>query len=316
MQELGRITVRLDQIVPNPMNAEIYGPIILDEEFIQSVRDSDLIQKPVITPIGDDMYEMVAGHRRHEAKRVIGSYEVECDLRAYDSDEEKTRDFIASNKHRTKDYNVLVREILAMENTYQTSCQPSDSAAIGEEIDALEKFRQTSEQMSAGDVALQMGVKPDLVKDIRTIHSPQYREQFLADLKRSGIKVKKAALSQFLKAWDKAAQDVMSGRIKPYQAASAIRDAKNVALGKPAKAKKGPEKQAPKYGQRIVPVADSGESVNNRDNAANFMLTNYDYGIVPYDEYDDSDSPGDDVVVIERQSLVNLLFDYGRFCSR
>jgi len=305
MEYLGRQTVAIDTLRNHPLNEEVYGATTADADLIESIRITGLLQPPVITPIGDSgSYRIIAGHRRILALTELGIDTVECEVRTYENDDEETFDFLASNKHRVKDYSILVREIIKLDTLPQTSCHTSSDADSEGESDLPANFAGGDMSgLSSADVAVRMGIKPDLVKNIRTIHSPVYRAKFLADLEKSGTKVKRAALTRFLKEWDKASEDVLAGKIKPYEAATAIREARNVALGKKP-AKKVAQPRAPKA-KKASASEDVMEPMNNADNANNFIFSgDYDYTVVD-----------DDNIVIARDELVKLLRDYATFCT-
>ncbi|MCX4515904.1 ParB N-terminal domain-containing protein [Streptomyces sp. NBC_01619] len=86
-------TLRLDQIRPNPRN--VRSDLKLTDQFLDSLRENGVIVPIVVLPPqpGDDMYDLVMGHRRY-----AGSLETGLDaIRAYVLDpsaREAGQDFI------------------------------------------------------------------------------------------------------------------------------------------------------------------------------------------------------------------------------
>lgn len=73
MESTGQVLaiVRCDSIVPSPVNRR-KGRNLKIEELAESIRQQGLIQTPLVRPIGDNKYEIVAGERRWRACSLIG----------------------------------------------------------------------------------------------------------------------------------------------------------------------------------------------------------------------------------------------------
>lgn len=51
------------------------------QELADSIRDIGLLQPIIVRPTTDDRYEIIAGHRRYIAHRMLGRHEIECCIR-------------------------------------------------------------------------------------------------------------------------------------------------------------------------------------------------------------------------------------------
>lgn len=256
-----KISLPVDELQPHPLQLEVYGTVDLDETFIDSIRTQGLIQPPVVTQIGLE-YVLISGHRRVEALKVLGVKYVEVLLRSYDSEEEMTLDFLASNKHRNKTSAVMIRETLKL-----LTAKPVPTGLSTSDIDDIAESVNFTEGLSTATVAQRVGMTTDFVKAVRVVFADSFREQYFDDLQKSGVKLSKSARKAFERQWDAVREQVVNDEINLYEAASAIRNERAKVTGKGAKVKN------PKPVKGKVVVLD--DDVNHHDNAMQFLREMY-----------------------------------------
>lgn len=90
------VVLKLDQIDPNPKNAEIFT---LDgiESLANNIAENGLIEYPIVKVKADNRYELIAGERRCAALRSLGQTEVKCIVRVVPGTEEALQQLIDSN---------------------------------------------------------------------------------------------------------------------------------------------------------------------------------------------------------------------------
>lgn len=252
-----KLTLPVDNLQPHPMQLEVYGTVDLDETFVDSIRTQGLLQPPVVTMI-DDEPVIISGHRRVEALKVLGVKYVDVLMRDYDSEEEMTLDFLASNKHRNKTSAVMIRETMKFitANLVPTEGNSND---VEELADAV----TLTAGLSTSAIAQRLGMSSDFVKAVRVVFSDPFREGYFDDIAKAGVKLPKAARKAFEKQWDAVREQVLADEINLYEAASAIRSERSKVTGKGGKVK---SQKIPK-----AKVAVLDESVNHLDNAIQFL---------------------------------------------
>ncbi len=252
-----KISLPVDELQPHPLQLEVYGTVDLDETFIDSIRTQGLIQPPVVTQIGLE-YVLISGHRRVEALKVLGVKYVEVLLRSYNSEEEMTLDFLASNKHRNKTSAVMIRETLKL---ITATTVPTDVNA--NDLEDLADAERLSVGLSTSAIAQRIGMTKDFVKAVKVVFSNEFRESYFGDIAKAGFKLSKAARKAFERQWDAVREQVVNDEINLYEAASAIRGERLKVTGKGAKVKN------PKPVKGKVVVLD--DDVNHHDNAMQFL---------------------------------------------
>ncbi|MDE6627704.1 MAG: ParB N-terminal domain-containing protein [Lachnospiraceae bacterium] len=90
------VVLKLDQIDPNPRNAQIFT---LDgiESLAKNISDNGLIEYPIVSIKSDGRYELIAGERRCAALRSLGETEVKCIVRSVPGSEVALQQLIDSN---------------------------------------------------------------------------------------------------------------------------------------------------------------------------------------------------------------------------
>ncbi len=65
------LEIRVDQIQPNPEQPRENFPHLETEELINSIREYGIIQPIILTKVGPDQYQVIAGERRWRAAKVL-----------------------------------------------------------------------------------------------------------------------------------------------------------------------------------------------------------------------------------------------------
>jgi len=119
--------IKITDLQSHPQQAEIYGDIELDEDFLLSIEDKGIIQPLIITyselfGLNGDVpqYTIISGHRRYLGAKEKNIYELPCIIREYINQDEATLEFLISNKQRIKNHKQIVQEFLAYK---QRLCQ-------------------------------------------------------------------------------------------------------------------------------------------------------------------------------------------------
>ena len=111
----GLVTLRLDQVVPNPRQPRTDFDEVALQELAASIRAVGLLQPIVVRPTpgdgrqGFERYEIVAGERRHRAARLAGLDEIPAVVR-HTADADLLTEALVENVHRA-DLNPLEEAI-------------------------------------------------------------------------------------------------------------------------------------------------------------------------------------------------------------
>jgi hypothetical protein len=304
MTEGKHILVDTNDLHEHPMNTDVYGESVLDEDFVESIEQTGLLQPPVVAPnmdwiTGQELggYRIISGHRRIDACRALGIQAITCLYRTYQNEDEEMFDFLSSNRHRAKDHGMMVREALRFLTIKQVSCQVSgdaDSEAENGEMEPDPKYADMTQE----EIAVKLGMGRDFVKAVRTVFSDEYREGYFAKLP---AKLTKAAVKSAIKDWDKLRATVLAGKVTVYAAMKEIREARKEAAGKKAVSAK-PKK---------VPVHVEDDEAARKDDVMQWLCDNYDW-----DGQDSIRLNGDVVTEFDVPDLISILVDFSsRSCG-
>jgi ParB family chromosome partitioning protein len=109
--------IATDQLRPNSFSISLYGePDGEIDDLIESVRREGILVPIVATPAIDDLWEVVSGHRRLACARRLGLLEVPCEIRSFESIEQRRRAVLDYNRQRRKTFSQLMREADALED--------------------------------------------------------------------------------------------------------------------------------------------------------------------------------------------------------
>ena len=93
--------LRVDALLPNPMNRFSMAE---DEQFlstVESVKKDGFLEDIIVTPAETEgQYRIVSGHRRVEAAKKLGKTSVPCKVRTYPDKLAELRALMGANLHR------------------------------------------------------------------------------------------------------------------------------------------------------------------------------------------------------------------------
>lgn len=116
---LETIDIPLEQLIPSEFQEEIYGHEDVDQALVQSFINEGQLQPVLVWGLprsdGRYCYEIVSGHRRFAAARVIGWTTIRCEVTIRPSDvADRRRIMIATNTQRQKSVHQMVQECIAL----------------------------------------------------------------------------------------------------------------------------------------------------------------------------------------------------------
>lgn len=114
--------IEIKKLQNHPKQAEVYGEVFVEKEFVASVKDRGVITPLIVSENGDGSYTIVSGHRRRLAAEQAGLEAVPCLVKRYENEELMELDFLVSNMHREKTKGQRIREFLHYK---QILCQVS-----------------------------------------------------------------------------------------------------------------------------------------------------------------------------------------------
>ena len=254
------------ELYPHPQQEHIYGGCDVSPEFLESVRQTGIIQHPVVTPLnGSAGYQIISGHRRVAAIRQLGWDRITCIVRTYANEEEAMYDFLASNASRQKTSAMLIKEALAyLHLTSKNHANADKGLTIN---DVAEDF-QLGESASQAEIAARIGQSLHFVKAVRVVFDDDYRESYLADLRQH--RISNGSIKKFVAQWDRARTDVYNEKINLRAAADEIRAARTRAI-EGATPKKSSTPKTPS-GRHPRPTALEIPKPDNMDAILNWLL--------------------------------------------
>lgn len=114
--------IEIKKLQNHPKQAEIYGEVFVEKEFVASVKDRGVITPLIVHENDNGTYTIVSGHRRRSAAEQAGLEAVPCLVKRYENEELMELDFLVSNMHREKTKGQRIREFLHYK---QILCQVS-----------------------------------------------------------------------------------------------------------------------------------------------------------------------------------------------
>jgi ParB-like chromosome segregation protein Spo0J len=109
---------QIQELVPHPVNREIYGP--LDQREVEDLKESIReygLQKPlVVRPNPEEgTFTIIAGHRRFQAMKELGFSHVPATISETDNEAGEVIEIILDNQYRQKTNEQRIREGIALE---------------------------------------------------------------------------------------------------------------------------------------------------------------------------------------------------------
>ena len=274
--------IPLDALHDHPQNEEVYGPILVDEVFLDSIRRNGLMQPICVvewpeldTP--EMSYRIISGHRRVHAMRQLGMRFASCKLLEFEGEEQETQAFIESNRQREKTDAMRLREALALVRM-QDSCQnegKNRKTVYDNNLEAVKKddtgtvSREVATKQA--DAAVDAGVSLVTYQRVVAVFSERYRDHVVEEVTH-GHKSPKAAAKKLVAAWDKIREQVLSGTCSVKDAATEIRalrasnglGAAKTAARKAKQAETGVKMGRPKKERAATPILDAMMSTEER----------------------------------------------------
>lgn len=148
------LEIRIDQIESNPEQPRENFPHLETEELINSIREYGIIQPLILTKIGADQYQIIAGERRWRAAKVLELTTVPSLVRSIEENER------------------LVISLL--ENIQRKDLNPMEKAKGYHRL--MEEFNLTQEQ-----VAKKMGkARASIANTLRLLTLPELIQKAIA----------------------------------------------------------------------------------------------------------------------------------------
>src|SRR5262249_43208658 len=86
---------KVSDLKPHPKNEEIYGAVVVDDDFVEDVKRRGITQPLVVTK--DNV--IVCGHRRRLAAKLAGLEEVLVTVFESDDELDVVEELVRSNHH-------------------------------------------------------------------------------------------------------------------------------------------------------------------------------------------------------------------------
>lgn len=206
----------IDELVEHPKQNEIYGDTIVDDDFIDNIKERGILQNLLVTD-GElfgkkykGKYVIIAGHRRVAGAIHAGMESVPCIIKNYNNIDETTLDFLSTNKQRTKtkqqifneseNYKKLIQVIKASQiksNTYNENESSQNGSGTNlspnENIDfSNPNVQKVLTLLSMGYrqadiVAEQLDIPITELKKLNVIYSGDYMNRTANGLEEKGI---------------------------------------------------------------------------------------------------------------------------------
>lgn len=123
------------------------------QDLVESIRENGILSPTLIRPIGNDLYEMVSGHRRMHAARLLGMETIPAIIREM-SDDEATVRMVDSNIQR--------EELLPSEKAYAYKMKMDAMKRQGARNDITSD--QNDPKLSAWAIGKENGISGSQVK--------------------------------------------------------------------------------------------------------------------------------------------------------
>ena len=106
------VLIEPDKLYDHPKQTEVYGELVVEPEFVASIKDIGIITPLIITKRKEGGYTIISGHRRHRAAIEAGLERVPCIIKQYENEEMMELEFLAANMQREKTKRARLKEFL------------------------------------------------------------------------------------------------------------------------------------------------------------------------------------------------------------
>lgn len=106
------VQIETDVLYDHPKQTEVYGEVVVEPEFVASIKDMGIITPLVVAKRKEGGYTIISGHRRHRAAIEAGLERVPCLIKQYENEEMMELEFLAANMQREKTKRARLKEFL------------------------------------------------------------------------------------------------------------------------------------------------------------------------------------------------------------
>lgn len=293
--ELNVNYLAINELVEHPKQNEIYGDTIVDDDFIDNIKERGILQNLLVTD-GElfgkkykGKYVIIAGHRRVAGAIHAGLESVPCVIKNYNNIDETTLDFLSTNKQRTKtkqqifneseNYKKLIQVIKASQiksNTYNENENSHNGSGLNLAPNDNIDFSNPNVQkivtlLSMGlrqseIIAQQLDIDKNALKKLNVIYSGDYLNNTANGLEEKGIDENE--VMEMVKKWHEIRELYSKDEISLHSAYTQIQDMIK-SLEKKLKPKEKKVKEVKHY-KVFIPYL---ESMNKE--TKNLILENY-----------------------------------------
>lgn len=260
-------------ISAHPMNKVLYGEIVLEEEFVASIKDRGVLQPILVTPdiVGGmdmDRYVCISGHRRHAGSMRAGLEEIPGIIKKYENPDEAVLDLIFSNFGREKTNEQRKAEFFTIkQNLSQFGKLHQGKGIYGSTIFINEEFSRIlisydidpEEPLDSMTILkLTSGYTEHEQRMLNIISDPVYREKKLNKLRKLGVK--EDVIKEINAFWAKSEKSYDKDKNSLFAVASAIKKELDAIEEKMTKGRK-PKKEPKQKEEKFVEAEFDGEAV-------------------------------------------------------
>lgn len=271
------IKIKIDDIADFPEQQEIYGDIILENEFIASIKDRGVITPLIVcvnAEVGiesDKKYTSISGHRRKYAAKHLNCTDVPCYVRHYDNVDEARLEFLSCNMQREKNNKIRLNEfktfkqiISQMQKVYKKSSSYENTIFENKAFSRIWKDHHLDDIFADDTPVDTIQILKDITgytkyeqEYLNVLFNDDWLQRKLLELRTRGANIQLE--NQLIALRENAAADYESEKCTLNQAVKAVKDAFNETLNSLEKPKKK-VKPAPK------PVLHEPQEQDNLDN--------------------------------------------------
>ncbi len=219
--------IPLSKLEDHDEQVSIYGEIGSVDDLAESIREQGVLQNLLVTPMeegSDELYVIIAGHRRSKAAEQAGLTEVPCTVKLYDTIEDEVVDLIHSNKHRTKTEKQINDEIVALRDALSGDAKERQAAALMRVSDGSDSPLPPIDGngRTNAQIADKTGRSEKEVERRTIVVDPSYRNKFMQELDSiSGTDELKA---QCKKQWAGIHRQLDTGELSVSAAAKKVKE--------------------------------------------------------------------------------------------
>ena len=172
----------------HPKNEEVYGPVLPDAELVESIKERGVLQPLIVVQREDELYDIIAGHRRKFAALEAGLDTVPCEVREYENEHEEQIDLAHSNKHRTKTQKQIDNEVIFLRSALSEATKARGFANLKQGNKRSKSPAGSNEPTGSTveKIADMTGESVSSVKRRTMVCDTEYRKAFYEELRKLG----------------------------------------------------------------------------------------------------------------------------------